>query len=133
VEVGGGAVRVEPIAVPVPRAMVELRGRLDALLADPGAAPRDAWVKVVLTDPARPLAPMERLRETWPHTLVLEFRPETAPRPAAADLVRVREGRDPVEICSLFVEWVDSTYPDRRSEDELRAAVEVVRGLEVSA
>ena len=35
-----------------------------------------AWVKVVLTDPVRPAAPMERLREKWPHTLVLDFEPE---------------------------------------------------------
>jgi hypothetical protein len=38
-----------------------------------------------------------------------------------------------VEICALFVEWVDSTYPDRHSTDELRDAVEVVRRLEASA
>jgi exonuclease SbcD len=133
VEVDETGVHVEAVPIPVPRPMAELRGRLEDLLADPAAAPRDAWVKAVLTDPSRPAAPMERLREVWPHTLALEFRPDAAQRPAAADLARVREARDPVEICSLFVEWVDSTYPDRRCADELRAAVEVVRGLEASA
>lgn len=133
VEVGESGVRVEAVPVPVSRPMAELRGRLEDLLADSGAAPRDAWVKAVLTDPSRPAAPMERLRDVWPHTLALEFRPEVVQRQAAADLARVREARDPVEICSLFVEWVDSTYPDRRCADELRDAVEVVRRLEASA
>jgi exonuclease SbcD len=133
VEITDGAVRAEPIPTPVPRPMAELRGRLDDLLGSPDAAPSDAWLKVVLTDPSRPAAPMERLREVWPHTLVLEFRPDAARRSAADDLVRAREAHDPVEICSLFVEWVDSTYPDHRCTDELRRAVEVVRRLEVSA
>jgi exonuclease SbcD len=133
VEIDARGVRIEPVPVPVAQPMVELRGRLDALLADPAAAPRNAWVKAVLTDPTRPSAPMERLREVWPHTLVLDFRPEAQRQETAADLARVRAARDPVEICSLFVEWVDSTYPDRRSTDELRDAVEVVHRLEASA
>jgi exonuclease SbcD len=133
VEIGVDGVRVESLPVPVPRPMVELRGRIDELLADPAAAPRDAWVKVVLTDPARPSAPMERLREVWPHTLVLDFRPDVQQRDDVSDLARLREAQDPVEICALFVEWVDSTYPDRHSTDELREAVEVVRRLEASA
>ncbi len=132
VEIDQAGVRVQPVPVPVPRPMAELRGRLADLLADPGAAPRDAWVKAVLTDPSRPAAPMERLRDVWPHTLALEFRPDAVPRQAVADLARIREVRDPVEICSLFVEWVDSTYPDRRCADELRDAVEVVRRVEAS-
>lgn len=129
----GGSVAVEVVPTPVPRRMAQLRGRLDDLLADRVGPPEDAWLRVVLTDPARPAAPMERLRERWPRTLVLEFQPDVEPPDAAADLVRLRAQKDPVEICALFVEWVDSTLPDRHQRDALSAAVEAVRAAERTA
>ncbi len=133
VEVGDdGAVGVELIPTPVTRPMAELRGRLDDVLAAADGPPADAWVRVVLTDPSRPAAPMERLRERWPHTLVLDFQPEVEPVSAADDLARMRQHSDPVEVCSLFVEWVDSTLPDRRQRDELAAAVEAARQAETA-
>ena len=124
-----GAVRTELLPTPVPRPMAELRGRLADLLAADGP-PADAWLRVVLTDPVRPAEPMARLRERWPHTLVLDFQPDAAPTPAGADLARLRRQSDPVEICSLFVEWVDSTYPDGPHRDTLNAVVEAVRDAE---
>jgi exonuclease SbcD len=123
-------VSVELVATPVPRPMAQLQGRLDDLLADPDGPPEDAWLRVVLTDPARPPVPMERLRERWPHTLVLDFQPDGEPVDAATDLVRLRAQKDPVEVCALFVEWVDSTLPDRYQRDALSAAVEAVRAAE---
>lgn len=122
-----GTVSVELVPTPVARPMAELRGRLDELLAAPDGPPADAWLRVVLTDPSRPSAPMERLRERWPHTLVLDFQPDADPVATADDLARLRRQSDPVEVCALFVEWVDSTLPDRRQRDELAAAVEAVR------
>jgi exonuclease SbcD len=128
----GGAVRVDRVPAPVPRPLREVRGRLDELLAldDPGLA--DAWVKAVLTDSRRPMAPMELLRERWPHTLVLDFQPEGVPQAPAAP-TRVRESSDPVEVCAEFMEWVDSTRPEPEHEDALRAVVASVRRLELSA
>jgi exonuclease SbcD len=128
-----GAVSVELIATPVPRPMAELRGRLDDLLADDDGPSADAWLRVVLTDPGRPANPMERLRERWPHTLVLDFQPDVVALDASADLARLRQQTDPIEVCALFVEWVDSTYPDRLQRDALTAAVEAVRDVERSA
>jgi exonuclease SbcD len=126
---GDTGVNVELVATPVPRPMAELRGRLDDLLAAEGP-PADAWLRVVLTDPRRPADPMHRLRERWPHTLVLDFQPDVVPVDAATDLVRLRQQRDPIEVCTLFVEWVDSTYPDRRQRDALNEVVEAVRDAE---
>ncbi len=122
-----GGVSIELVATPVTRPMAELRGRLDELLAATDGPPADAWLRVVLTDPARPTAPMERLRERWPHTLVLDFRPDVEAVATADDLARLRQQRDPIEVCALFVEWVDSTLPDRLQRDELAAAVEAAR------
>jgi len=128
-----GAVTTELLATPVPRPLREVRGRLADLLADPDPSLAGAWVKAVLTDPQRPLAPMERLRERWPHTLVLDFAPEGMQVDTATDLQRLSEASDPVEVCAHFMEWVDSTRPDRAQQDELRRTVEAVRALEASA
>jgi len=128
-----GAVSVELLATPVTRPMAELRGHLDELLAAADGPPADAWLRVILTDPTRPSAPMERLRERWPHTLVLDFQPDVEPVAAADDLARLRQQHDPVEVCALFVEWVDSTLPDRRQRDELAAAVEAARQAEAES
>ncbi len=127
---GDGSVAVELVPTPVTRPMAELRGRLDELLAAADGPPADAWLRVVLTDPVRPASPMERLRERWPHTLVLDFQPDSTPVAAAEDLARLRRHNDPVEICALFVEWVDSTLPDRRQRAELTDVVEAVRDAE---
>ncbi len=133
VEVGDdGALGVELIPTPITRPMAEVRGRLDDLLAAAAGPPADAWVRAVLTDPSRPSAPMERLRERWPHTLVLDFQPDVEAMSAADDLARMRQHSDPVEVCSLFVEWVDSTLPDRHQRDELAAAVEAARQAETA-
>jgi exonuclease SbcD len=130
---GDAAVRIELLPTPVPRPMAEVRGRLDELLADPAGPPAEAWLRVVLTDPQRPADPMQRLRERWPHTLVLDFEPDSVAVDAGADLARLRAQSDPVEICAQFVEWVDASYPDRRQRDALTAVIEAVRDAELSA
>lgn len=128
-----GRVAVELIRTPVPRPMAEVRGRLEKILtATEGPSPH-AWVRAVLTDPARPAAPMERLRERWPHTLVLDLQPETEQVTTAHDARRLRQRSDPVEVCALFVEWVESTLPDPGQRDALHSAVEAVREAERSA
>jgi exonuclease SbcD len=76
---------------------------------------------------------MERLRERWPHTLVLDFQPDVEAVETAVDLARLRQVTDPIEVCSLFVEWVESTYPDPDQRDALETVVEAVRRAELSA
>ncbi len=69
-----GAVSAEFIEAPVPRPLARLRGTLDELLADPTLSGHEAsWVEATLTDQARPVEAMERLRRRFPHTLVLSF------------------------------------------------------------
>jgi exonuclease SbcD len=131
-----GVARTEQLAVPVPRPLREVRGRLDDLLARAAtdlAGVADAWVKVVLTDRSRPASPMERLREKWPHTLVLDFAPEGGLVDAGTDLRRLAATVDPVEICGLFVEFVDAGPPDDAQRLVLRDVVETVQHAEVSA
>jgi DNA repair protein SbcD/Mre11 len=131
-----GTVGVELVAIPAPRPLREVRGRLTDLIERADGDLRelaDAWVKAVLTDRSRPLAPLERLREKWPHTIALDFQPEGALTDATTDLARVAEAADPVEICAAFVEWVDSTRPTSAQRDALQTAVEAVARMELSA
>jgi DNA repair protein SbcD/Mre11 len=136
-EIGGdGAVATQLLRTPVPRPLREVRGRLDDLLARAGTDLADlagAWVKAVLTDQARPVAPMERLRERWPHTIALDFQPEGGLASPDADLARLAEAADPVEICGLFVEFVAGAPPDEAQLAVLREAVEAAQHGEAAA
>ena len=133
---GDGTVVTQLLPTPVPRPLREVRGRLDELLARADGDLADlagAWVKAVLTDQARPVAPMERLRERWPHTIALDFQPEGGLTGPDADLARMTEAVDPVEICGLFVDFVAGAPPDEAQLAVLRQAVEAARRGEVAA
>jgi DNA repair protein SbcD/Mre11 len=136
-EIGGdGTVETQLLPTPVPRPLREVRGRLDDLLARADTDLADlagAWVKAVLTDQARPTAPMERLRERWPHTIALDFQPEGGLTGPDADLARLAEAADPVEICGLFVDFVAGAPPDEAQLAVLRQAVEAARRGEAAA
>jgi exonuclease SbcD len=134
-------VRTTALPTPVPRPLREVRGTLDSLLARADQHGADAelaglagaWVKVVLTDTVRPAAPMERLREKWPHTLVLDFAPEGQLTSSDADLERLASATDPVEICGMFVEFTSGGPADDTHRAVLRAAVEAAQHAESAA
>jgi exonuclease SbcD len=129
----GATVRVDVVPTPVPRRLVEVRGRLEELLSSRRPGLEQAWLKVVLTDPVRPHAPMERLRERWPHTLVLDFQPEGQVPVTDAPVDAAAPGKAPLEICTAFVEWVDSTLPTSRQRSALESAIDAVVRAELSA
>jgi DNA repair protein SbcD/Mre11 len=124
---GAGAVTTTKLAVPVPRRLRQVRGTLDELLAIADADLAQAWLKVILTDTVRPSSPMERLRERWPHTLVLDFAPEGELASPAADLRRLARTADPAEICGMFVEFTGGGWPDDEQRDVLADVIESVQ------
>jgi DNA repair protein SbcD/Mre11 len=131
-----GQVSTTLLPAPVPRPLREVRGTLDRVLARAGSDLADlagAWVKVVLTDAVRPSAPMERLREKWPHTLVLDFAPEGLLTGSGADLERLAAVSDPVEICCLFVDFTSGGLADDAHRAVLRSAVEAAQQAEPAA
>jgi len=130
---GAGAVTTARLAVPVPRPLREVRGRLADLLAREDAGLAAAWVKVVLTDQVRPAAPMDRLRQKWPHTLVLDFDAGGGPGCAEADLRRLASTADPVEICALHVEFAGGGPPDAEQRAVLAEVVEAASRGEAAA
>jgi len=127
---GAGTVVTRPLPAPVPRPLREVRGRLADLLARASGDLADlaeAWVRVVLTDRERPVAPMERLREKWPHTIALDFAPEGGLTGIEADLARLGKASDPAEICGSFVEDVAGAPPDQAQRAVLREAIEAAQ------
>jgi len=75
VELGAdGLVGAEFVDAPVPRPLARLRGPLDDLLSDPTlSAHEGSWVEATLTDAVRPVQAMDRLRDRFPHALMLAF------------------------------------------------------------
>jgi exonuclease SbcD len=90
------------VEAPVPRRLRVVSGELETLLRDPrldGA--EDHWVQATLTDAVRPERPMERLRERFPHALVLGFAPAGEPGPSV--VAAAPGGRSDHEVALDFV------------------------------
>jgi exonuclease SbcD len=110
------------VEAPVARPLARLSGTLEELLSDSSLARHEAsWVQATLTDAARPVRAMERLRARFPHALVLHFAPvggDSAPsRPAT-------EGRSAHQVSLDFVQHVRGTGASREESDLLRTALE---------
>ena len=95
---------IEVVPIPTLRAVVVLEGTMDELLTDPAPQARASYASVTVTDSARPERMVARIREVYPHALVVVHRPAQAPArlPARA----VRPSRDPREVTEEFYEAV---------------------------
>jgi exonuclease SbcD len=118
VELGpDGVERVDAVPAPVERGLRRVRGRLDDLLADPSlAAAEDLYLAVTLTDPARPAAPLERLRSRFRHTLTLDFDPDGGTARNTPVLPHVT-GRSDLDVALGFVQDVRDL--EATTEEEL--------------
>ncbi len=135
VDIGpAGVESVEFVQAPVPRPLARVSGTLDDLLTGQRWAPyEDHWLQVTLTDPVRPKAAMERLRERFPHALVLGFAPVGAgPGDERSWTERVR-GRNDTELAFDFVREVRGEPADEEEAGLLHAAFESCRTQEASA
>ncbi|MDQ6935296.1 MAG: exonuclease SbcCD subunit D [Actinomycetota bacterium] len=108
VELGaGGLATAEFVEAPVPRRLARITGTLEELLTGSAYSfAEDAWVQATLTDVPRPLRPMDRLRERFPHAVALHFPPQDGPdvlpRPSVV-------GRTDHEVALDFVAAVRGT------------------------
>lgn len=126
VELGApGEVTVERLPTPVPRALTELRGPLEEILARAPEHGED-WLKAVVTDSARPAHLQERLRESFPHLLETVYAPEGR-RPAEAT-PEVRREADPLAVMDDFVQYVTAAEPTAAEHRVLQDALGAVRG-----
>jgi len=127
IELGSAGVSdSEFVPAPVPRPLARLRGSLDELLGDPDLSVHEgSWVQATLTDAVRPLRAMDRLRERFPHTLVLAFAPEGAPLPGTPRLPTAGLGDH--EIALAFVEELRGAPATADESVLLREACEASR------
>ncbi|MCW2958339.1 MAG: exonuclease SbcCD subunit SbcD [Solirubrobacterales bacterium] len=107
-----GTVAHELVPCPVDRPLAMLRGPLEEVLWDGALAPHEgSWVHVTLTDAVRPDNAMARLRERFPHAVVLAFEPEGAAAASTESYsVRLR-GLDDRQLAAAFVEDVRGDGP----------------------
>jgi exonuclease SbcD len=121
---------VSLLPAPVPRRLSDVTGTLESLLGPAGEPFTGDWVRVVVTDAARPPELFARVRRRFPHALVVQHRPPVVDRPAAGG---VTAAHDPLEVAAQFVEHVTGAGPSSAEVAVLRQALEHSLAAERSA
>ena len=133
VDLSGAEVRTSDWSpAPVPRRLAELSGPLDALLGAAGEAHTDDWLRVMVTDAHRPADLFRRVRDRFPHALVVAAparRGAAEPSRAAA----VTAAQDPLDVAADFVAHVTGAAATPDELAVLRRAYESVAAAERSA
>ncbi len=130
VDLSGDEPAVTLVPAPVPRALADVTGTLDELLAS--SAHVADWVRVTVTDSARPADLQRRVRAHFPHALVVMHAP-TGAGPGASRAVAVGAGSDPLDVAAQFVRHVTGAPPSPAEVAVLRRAYEDVTAAERSA
>ncbi|MFJ2298891.1 exonuclease SbcCD subunit D [Oerskovia paurometabola] len=126
-----GDARTQLLPAPVPRRLAEVTGTLDDLLGAAGDPHTDDWLRVFVTDPARPTEMYARVRARFPHALQVQHRP---PVTAEREVISVvGQGSDPLEVTHEFVQHVTGSGPDQAEGAALRTALERALASERSA
>ena len=95
---------IEVVPIPTLRAVAVLEGTMEELLTNPDEAATASYVSITVTDDARPERMVARIRDVYPHALVVVHRPSQAPSLTPA--MTVRASRDPREVTEEFYEAV---------------------------
>lgn len=103
-----GLAGVEWLDLPVPRALVTLRGSLEELLDDPAYEEHvDDWVCAVLTDAVPQPDPMRRLQGRFPHCATIQLDPVGRAEPDGRTYrARVAESRSDDDLVDAFLAHV---------------------------
>jgi exonuclease SbcD len=131
VDLSADEVRTELVAAPVPRRLADVTGTLDELLGAAGEPHVDAWARVTVTDAHRPADLYRRVRDRFPHALVVQHR--SSSDAVAARAVAVTASHDPVAVGADFIQHVTGRAPSTDELAVLRAAYEHVAAAERSA
>ena len=128
VELGAdGGARVERVPAPAFRALNVLRGKLADLLTSAAYDRYEAdFLSIVLTDTSRPEGAMERLRQRFPHVLVLAFEPEGGAGGSRGYRAKIA-GRDDLTVAAEFVEHVRASPVTPGERELLAGAFEYAR------
>ncbi|MEE6282708.1 exonuclease SbcCD subunit D [Georgenia sp. MJ170] len=127
----GGVRRVELVEAPRPRPLSEASGTLTELLSGAFDPQADHWLRVSVTDTVRPPELYARVRERFPHALIVQHQPAAAPGRSAARTVTT--AHDPLEVAAEFVTAVTGGAPTEAESVALRRAYEAALATERSA
>jgi exonuclease SbcD len=122
----------ELITAPVPRQLSEVTGTMEDVLGEGGATYVDDWVRITITDPERPQEMNARLKQRFPHALVMQHSPAGAQRPQR-QAIAVNATTDPAQAARQFVEDVTSLPPTAQEQAVLERALDQARAMERSA
>ncbi|MBU4335298.1 MAG: exonuclease SbcCD subunit D C-terminal domain-containing protein, partial [Actinobacteria bacterium] len=131
VELDEAGVRTTLVPAPVPRRLSEVTGPLDELLGAGGEPYLEDWLKVTVTDAARPPDLYRRVRERFAHALVVQHQPVGASTVARA--AAVNEATDPLLVAADFVAHVTGARPDAAESAVLARAYEDVLAASAGA
>ncbi len=127
-----GLAAVRRYDLPLVRGLSRITGTLDELLADPAHEPAEQhYVSATLTDHARPVDAMRRLRERFPHAVHVEWQ-----QPHGDTELRYRErvkGRRDTEVAHSFLTDVRGAPTDAEMAWIERAISAAVRDPEAAA
>jgi exonuclease SbcD len=123
-----GAVETRRLDLPTVRRLATARGTMADILSR-GRDLADAYLSVELTDATRPLDPMRRLREVFPHTLVATWVPDTPSGTLSNRRVPTGRRTDTVLVTD-FVRSARGTEPTARERMLLQDAIAAERLVE---
>jgi len=126
-----GGATVELVPAPVPRRLAEVTDTLEHLLDGRHDALRDAWLRVHVTDPVHPERLYSRVRQHFPHALVVLHEPVGAVDAPALRLVTTET--DPLEVAADFVAFASGAAATDTELAVVRHAYESARSAEESA
>ncbi|MFZ0324437.1 MAG: exonuclease SbcCD subunit D [Actinomycetes bacterium] len=128
-----GPIAVSTVALTQPRDMAVLVGPIDELL-DPQQHEEvtSCWAQVTVTDPGRPEQMVPRLRERFPHALVVRHVPASGPLLTSGG-GQGAEALDPLEVAESFVRYVTGADATPAELDVFRSAYESVNTAQRSS
>lgn len=117
-----GVSGVQLVGTPQPRRLSEASGTLDELLTPAFDDQTQDWVRVFVTDTVRPSQLHARVKERFPHALIIQHRPVLR---GVTDRMRaITAAHDPVEVSVEFITDVSGGAPSNAEADVLRRAHE---------
>ena len=131
-DLGSGAVEPALVPAPVPRRLADVDGPLEDLLGAAGEPYLDDWLRVTVTDAHRPADLYRRVKERFPHALVIQHRPPER-RSDRAGATVVTSANDPLLVAAEFVVHVTGAEATDAELAVLRRAYEQVTADERSA
>ncbi|MGV8845180.1 metallophosphoesterase family protein [Tessaracoccus sp.] len=125
-----GVSDVQLVSTPQPRRLSEAIGTIDELHSRKFDEQGQDWVRVFVTDTVRPTQLHSRVKERFPHALIVQHRP--AERVGSREMRAITAAHDPVEVSVDFVTDVSGAAPSYAETDVLRRAYEAALALERS-